>query len=274
MIGGIQHAGFAFLSVLAQAKNLVGSSDPLFYITANRLIVEHLIMGDLTAAIAFILGTIWHAVGLLSGRTLYPRWFIFLSPLGVLVLSFAVGGVLPAPFAGYSIALFGTWFMLNTHPLTWVAHPEYLLYTASCALITIFIAHSIVRIMRVFLILDALGLATFAILGTQKVLASGMPPSAAVIAGMLTGVCGGMLRDILCNDIPLVLRKELYAIIALGGSVLYIFLDSLNIPLNINIFICLVAIFATRLWAIFFHIEMPKFDYASSLRKGHRKRRK
>jgi len=164
--------------------------------------------------------------------------------------------------------------LFNTHPLTWVANPEYLLYTASCALITIFIAHKIVRIMRVFLILDALGLATFAILGTQKVLASGMPPSAAVIAGMLTGICGGMLRDILCNDIPLVLRKELYAIIALGGSVLYIFLDHLQVPLNINIFVCLVAIFATRLWAIFSHIEMPKFDYASSLRKSHRKRRK
>ena len=164
--------------------------------------------------------------------------------------------------------------LFNTHPLTWVAHPEYLLYTACCALITIFIAHKIVRIMRVFLILDALGLATFAILGTQKVLASGMPSSAAVIAGMLTGICGGMLRDILCNDIPLVLRKELYAVIALGGSVLYILLGALQVPLNINILVCLIAIFATRLWAIFFHIEMPKFDYASSLRKGRRRQKK
>lgn len=164
--------------------------------------------------------------------------------------------------------------LFNTHPLTWVAHPEYLLYTAGFALLTIFIAYSIVRIMKVFLILDALGLATFVILGTQKVLDSGMPPSAAIIAGMLTGICGGMLRDILCNDIPLVLRKELYATIALAGAILYASLDYYGLSLNVNIFICLSAIFLTRLWAIFYHIEMPKFDYAKSLRQGQRKRKR
>ena len=72
MIGGIQHAGFAFLSVLAQAKALVGSTDNLFYETANRLIIDHFFMGDLTAELAFYIGTIWHGVGILSGRTLYP----------------------------------------------------------------------------------------------------------------------------------------------------------------------------------------------------------
>lgn len=112
MIGGIQHAGFAFLSVLAQAKSLVGSSDALFYATANRLIIEHFIIGDLTAAIAFILGALWHALGILSNRTLYPRWYIIVSPLGVLIFCFSIGALLPAPFAGIPIALFGTWFML------------------------------------------------------------------------------------------------------------------------------------------------------------------
>lgn len=112
MIGGIQHAGFAFLSVLAQAKALVGSTDNLFYETANRLIIDHFFMGDLTAELAFYIGTIWHGVGILSGRTLYPRWFIVLSPLGVLVLTTVLGALLPAPFAGFAIGLYGTWFML------------------------------------------------------------------------------------------------------------------------------------------------------------------
>ena len=112
MIGGIQHAGWAFLSVLAQAKDLVGSADSTFYATANRLLVEHFIMGDLTAMLAFSIGAIWHAVGILSGRTLYPRWFVVFSPLGVLIITMVVGAFLPAPLAGFSIALFGTWFML------------------------------------------------------------------------------------------------------------------------------------------------------------------
>jgi len=100
------------LSVLAQAKALVGSTDTIFYATADRLIVEHFFMGDFTAELAFYLGAIWHFVGILSGRTLYPRWFAVVSPFGVLVLTMAVGALLPAPFAGFSIGLFGTWFML------------------------------------------------------------------------------------------------------------------------------------------------------------------
>lgn len=164
--------------------------------------------------------------------------------------------------------------LFNLHPLTWVANPEYLLITASFGVMTILLAPSIVRVMKLFLILDALGLATFAIIGAQKVLASGMPLSAAIIGGTITGVCGGMLRDILCNDIPLVLRKELYAVIAIAGASLYVFLMKMGVSQSINVFISISAIFLIRLWAILYHIEMPKFNYTSDLRKSHRKRRK
>jgi len=112
MIGGIQHAGFAFLSVLEQAKEVVGCTDEAFYSLANSYIIEHFIWGDLTAMIAFSVGSIWHAVGILSGRTMYPRWFLIVSPLGVLTITMVFGALLPAPFAGFVLALFGTWFML------------------------------------------------------------------------------------------------------------------------------------------------------------------
>ena len=112
MIGGIQHAGFAFLSVLEQAKEVVGCTDEAFFSLANQYMIEHFIFGDLTAIIAFNIGTIWHAVGILSGRTMYPRWFIIVSPLGVLTITMVIGTFLPAPFAGFALALFGTWFML------------------------------------------------------------------------------------------------------------------------------------------------------------------
>lgn len=111
MIGGVQHIGFAYLSVLGQAKALVGSTDPTFYATAQRLLVEHFLWGDLTALVAFFGGTIWHGIAILSGRTLFPRWFIFLSPLGVLTIEMVVGNFLPAPFAGILLGMFGTWFM-------------------------------------------------------------------------------------------------------------------------------------------------------------------
>lgn len=112
MIGGIQHCGWAFLSVLAQAKAVAGSTDPVFYATAQEFLVAHFLMGDLTALLAFYAGSLWHAVAILSGRTAFPRWFVLVSPLGVLVLTMVVGFSLPAPLAGLVIAPFGTWFML------------------------------------------------------------------------------------------------------------------------------------------------------------------
>ncbi|MFI4918627.1 MAG: trimeric intracellular cation channel family protein [Legionellales bacterium] len=157
--------------------------------------------------------------------------------------------------------------LFNTYPLTWVIHPDYLLYTSLSALLTILIAPSLAKIMKLFLILDAIGLSAFVVIGTQKILSHGMPAGVAVIGGMITGICGGMLRDILCNDIPLVLRKELYAVIALAGAVLFIILIHFHVPTNLNVIITLASIFITRLLAIFFHLEIPVFDYSERIKK-------
>ncbi len=112
MIGGIQHAGWAFLSVPARAAAVTGSGDPSFYAEAQRLIVEHFMVGDLTAGIALSVGVVWHAAAILSGRTLFPRWFVVFAPLGVLGCTVAIGLALPAPLAGLVLAPFGTWLLL------------------------------------------------------------------------------------------------------------------------------------------------------------------
>lgn len=112
MIGGIQHAGWAFLSVLEQAKAVVGSTEPQFFGLANRYILEHFFMGDLTAVLALYAGTILFGIAIVSGRTAYPRWFVLLSPFGVLTLNMVLGLLMPAPIAGLVLAPFGTWFML------------------------------------------------------------------------------------------------------------------------------------------------------------------
>jgi len=112
MIGGIQHAGFAFLSVLEQAKSVVGSTDHTFFALANRYIVEHFGMGDLTAFVALDAGAFLLAIGILSGKAIYPRWFVVVSSLGTVIGTVIVGILLPAPYAGYVLAPFGTWFLL------------------------------------------------------------------------------------------------------------------------------------------------------------------
>lgn len=154
--------------------------------------------------------------------------------------------------------------LFATYPLTWVQNPHYLLLTTGCALLTVLAASSLHRVLKAFLILDALGLATFVILGTEKMLSLGFGTSNAVISGMLTGISGGMLRDILCNDIPLVLRKELYATIALAGAILLTSLHNLGVPHFWVVVIPFFSIFILRLLAIFWHLEAPKFDYGQS----------
>ena len=86
------------------------------------------------------------------------------------------------------------------------------------ALTTFLFYRGVARIQRVVLLFDALGLAMFAVAGTQKALAYGVHPIAAALLGMLTGIGGGMLRDLLVNEIPVVLRAELYAVAALAGA--------------------------------------------------------
>ncbi|RMH52323.1 MAG: hypothetical protein D6685_16670 [Bacteroidetes bacterium] len=112
MIGGIQHAGWAFLTVLEQARAAVGSRDPTFFALANRYTLEHFAMGDVTAVLALSLGAVLLAAGIASGRTSLPRWFVLASPLGALATTLIVGTLLPAPYAGWVLAPFGTWFLL------------------------------------------------------------------------------------------------------------------------------------------------------------------
>jgi len=158
--------------------------------------------------------------------------------------------------------------IFDTHPIPWVEHPYYLLYTSSFALLTIFIPAKVTRAANLFLILDALGLSAFTILGVQRLLNHGLPETVAVLGGLLTGISGGMLRDILCNDIPVILRSELYAVVALSGSILYIILIHLEVPMHLTIVITLLAIFMTRVIAIYSHINVPKFMYRDSISRG------
>ncbi|MGO9134176.1 MAG: hypothetical protein ACLP8A_09040 [Methylovirgula sp.] len=114
MIGGIQHAGWAFLTVLEQAKAVVGSHDPTFFALATRYILQHFIVGDLTAALALNVGAVLLAVGVLSGKTKFPRWFVMASPLGALVITMIVGR--PSSRALRRIRTRPLWHVVHTHP--------------------------------------------------------------------------------------------------------------------------------------------------------------
>ena len=152
--------------------------------------------------------------------------------------------------------------LIGHYPLTWVKHPEYLIITTCAALFTIMIAKWMRHLRNIFLLLDALGLIAFSIIGCQIAIQMGHGFVIAGVAGVLTGVSGGILRDILCNDVPLVFRRELYASIAFVAVVFYwLCMQYTALHHDIVVILTLIFGFTLRVIAIYFGLEMPKFIY-------------
>lgn len=149
--------------------------------------------------------------------------------------------------------------VLGHYPLGWVRHPEYLGYTIGAAIAATLLAKKLQRWRRAFLWLDALGLIAFTLIGCSVAREGGHAPAIVVIAGMLTGAFGGVLRDVLCNEIPLVFQRELYAVISLLTGVAYLAMLRFGVAENLSALLCLGGGFALRLLAIRYEWEMPKF---------------
>jgi len=113
---------------------------------------------------------------------------------------------------------------------------------------------------RVLLYADALGLALFAVVGTTKALDFGVSAPIAVLMGVITGVGGGIIRDLLCDDIPLILRGEIYGTAALAGATAYVLMLP-YFPYWISALIAVLTVFIIRCVAIIWRIKAPYYRH-------------
>jgi uncharacterized membrane protein YeiH len=156
--------------------------------------------------------------------------------------------------------------VLGHYPLAWVENPYLLLLVCGAALFTIAIARVVDRLRWPFLLLDALGLVVFTIIGCNIAMEMEQHPLIIIVAGMLTGIVGGILRDVLCNDIPLVFSGELYATVSIVTGAIYYLGLQLDVPPDVVIVVAIVLGFLLRVLAIVRKWGMPKFVYDKDLR--------
>jgi uncharacterized membrane protein YeiH len=149
--------------------------------------------------------------------------------------------------------------------LFWIRDPNYLFNASVVALVVFIIARFKEFPRQVLLVADAFALALFTVIGVKKALAFQVAPSIAVAMGVITGVAGGMMRDVLAGEIPLVFRREiyLYATAALCGAVVFVLLRRWSLGEQTNMVVATGTILALRLAAIRWKLGLPVFQHRS-----------
>ena len=151
--------------------------------------------------------------------------------------------------------------MLLDREVFWIRDQVFFLASLGSAVI-IFITARLVRISpKSFLIPDAAGLATFGIAGTLVSLMVGAPWLIASFMGVMTGTMGGIFRDILCNEPPVVFQSPLYATVSWGGSLLFIGMIYLHLDITLAAGIAGLSMFIARLMAIRYSLSLPRFRF-------------
>ena len=167
-----------------------------------------------------------------------------------------------AGFLGFVTAIGGGTLrdiMLGSYPLVWIGD-IYFLYAILTGVVIAYIFYkSLVGLKRTFLFFDTLGISFFTVLGVEKALSLGVKPEIAAIMGMFTAIMGGVIRDVLTNETPVLFRKEIYATACLSGAVLYLILFQAGVDRNLNMVLSIIVIFVFRLLAVKYQLTLPNF---------------
>ncbi|MBL7707779.1 MAG: trimeric intracellular cation channel family protein [Chitinophagaceae bacterium] len=172
-----------------------------------------------------------------------------LDPFGVLVLSFvtAIGG--------------GTLrdILIGNLPVGWLRNETATIVIFSSAIATMIFGRFLKQFTTTLFLFDALGLGLFTIIGIELGIEKHFSTGICIALGTITACFGGVIRDVLLNDVPLLFRKEIYAMACIAGGLIYFLLRKINLDENISKAICILLIFAIRVIAVRYKISLPQF---------------
>lgn len=165
-----------------------------------------------------------------------------------------------ATVIGFATALGGGTLrdlLLDINPIFWMKDLRYIYFILLAVPITIVFRKYLVKLKTPFFLYDTIGLALYTIIGLQKALNAGFGPTVSILMGMITAVAGGVVRDVLLNEMPLIFRKEIYATACLAGASLYFLLAWLGMSEVWCISVTTSTIIVLRLLSIKYKLGLP-----------------
>lgn len=184
---------------------------------------------------------------------------------------FAISGVLTASdkkfdVFGASVIAFVTAIgggtlrdlLIASYPIAWIKDLNYLYIIIAAVFVSIIFKRYIIKLRKTLFLFDTIGIGVFTIIGVQKSLDLGISPIIAIMMGTISAVFGGVIRDILTNESPLIFRKEIYATPSILGGIIYFFLLKTNIDLMLISLITALLIISVRLLAVSRRWSLPR----------------
>lgn len=148
--------------------------------------------------------------------------------------------------------------LIDAHPINWIGDLNYIWTILFAVVFTFLFKSKIAPLSKTMFLFDTIGLGVFTLLGVQKGLAYDLHPFIAVVMGMVSAVMGGVTRDVLTNQVPLIFKKEIYASACLAGGLVYLICNYFNLPYTIQFSITMATVIIIRLVAVKYKLELPK----------------
>lgn len=172
-----------------------------------------------------------------------------MDPFGVFIIAFvtAVGG--------------GTLrdILIDRNPVTWMTNLSYVYTIVIAVIFAILLRKKIGYLSKSLFLFDTIGLGIFTIIGTEIGIQHHLHPIISIALGMITASFGGVIRDTLSNEVPLIFHKEIYATACIVGAIAFLILNSLTVNHNISYVITTSIVITIRLIAVKFKLELPTF---------------
>ena len=149
--------------------------------------------------------------------------------------------------------------LIDNTPVTWMENTIYIYLIGIVTIIAIIFRTQLDRLKKSLFLFDSIGLGIFTITGVEMGIQNGLNPIISITLGAMTGTFGGVIRDILCNEIPVIFRKEIYATASIMGGLAFILLYELNLNQDVIYVVTSLTVILMRIMAVKFKISLPSF---------------